>query len=132
MIPIVMVGVDDPVSLGFVSNLARPGANVTGVAGIVPGGCCGKQRQLLKEVVPKASRLAVLKNPNNRAHSPAVLRELEATAETLKVRLQFLAVTSYAELDDAFRAATRERVGARPHVIWGEHFRPLPTGRGLC
>jgi putative ABC transport system substrate-binding protein len=110
--PIVMVEVDDPVALGVVSSLARPGGNVTGVAAVVPGGFYGKQLQLLKEVVPKASRIAVFRNPNNGAHSPGVMRELAGAAETLKVGLEFLAVTSYGELDDAFHAATRKRVGA--------------------
>jgi len=63
-IPILMTGVGDPVQLGLVQSLARPGGNITGIAVLVPGGFAGKQLQLLHEIVPGARRIAVLVNPN--------------------------------------------------------------------
>ena len=64
-IPLVFLGVADPVALGLVESLAHPGGNVTGFATVVPEGFIGKQLQLLKELVPRASRIAVLLNPEN-------------------------------------------------------------------
>src|SRR6266436_5193107 len=64
-IPLVFVGLGDPVAVGLVDNLAHPGGNVTGFANVVPEGFVGKQLQLLKDLVPRASRIAVLLNPEN-------------------------------------------------------------------
>src|SRR5258708_7831120 len=64
-IPLVFLSVADPVALGLVESLAHPGGNVTGFATVVPEGFIGKQLQLLKELVPRASRIAVLLNPEN-------------------------------------------------------------------
>lgn len=66
-IPIVFVAVADPVRVGLVESFARPGGNITGVATIVPGGFLGKSLELLKQAVPKATRIAVLNNPTNEA-----------------------------------------------------------------
>jgi putative ABC transport system substrate-binding protein len=67
-IPMVFVGLGDPVGLGLVESLSHPGGNATGTAGLVPEGFIGKQLQLLKEFVPQASRMAVLINPTVPAH----------------------------------------------------------------
>jgi len=67
-IPLVFISVADPVALGLVESLARPGGNVTGVATLVPEGFVGKQLQFLKDVIPQASRIAILIDPTNPIH----------------------------------------------------------------
>jgi putative ABC transport system substrate-binding protein len=109
-IPIVMSLVNDPVGTGLVASLARPGGNVTGLTIMSPD-LVGKQLELLKEVVPKMSRVALLRHPDNPA-SAAQLREAEAAAQALGLRLQTLEARSPQEIDGAFAAMTRERVGA--------------------
>jgi putative ABC transport system substrate-binding protein len=109
-IPIVMSLSNDPVGSGLVASLARPGGNVTGLTIMVPD-LAGKQFQLLKEVVPKLSRVALLTNPANPA-SARFLREAEAAARALGVRLQTLETRNPQEIDSAFAAMTRERAGA--------------------
>jgi putative ABC transport system substrate-binding protein len=109
-IPIVMSLVNDPVGGGLVASLARPGGNVTGLTIMSPD-LVGKQLELLKEAVPKVSRVALLRHPDNPA-SAAQLREAEAAAQALGVRLQSLEARSPQEIDGAFAAMTRERAGA--------------------
>jgi putative ABC transport system substrate-binding protein len=109
-IPIVMSLVSDPVGSGLVASLARPGGNVTGLTTVSPD-LVGKQLQLLKEVAPKVSRVALLRHPDNPA-SAAQLREAEAAALALGVRLQTLEARNPQEIDSAFAAMTRERAGA--------------------
>jgi putative ABC transport system substrate-binding protein len=109
-IPIVMSLVNDPVGSGLVASLARPGGNVTGLTIMSPD-LVGKQLELLKEVVPKMSRVALLRHPDNPA-SAAQLREAEAAAQALGLRLQTLEARSPQEIDGAFAAMTRERAGA--------------------
>jgi putative tryptophan/tyrosine transport system substrate-binding protein len=109
-IPIVMSLVNDPVGSGLVPSLARPGGNLTGVSLMAPD-LVGKQLGLLKELVPKVSRVAILRNPANPASAPQ-LREAEAAARALGVRLQTLEARSPPEIDSAFATMTRERVGA--------------------
>jgi ABC-type uncharacterized transport system substrate-binding protein len=109
-IPIVMSLVNDPVGSGLVASLARPGGNVTGNSVMAPD-LVGKQLELLKEVVPKVSRVAVLLHPDNPA-SAHQLREAEAAARALGVRLQPLAARVPQEIDNAFAAMTRELAGA--------------------
>ena len=109
-IPIVMSLVNDPVGSGLVAALARPGGNVTGLT-IVSPDLVGKELELLKEVAPKASRVAILRHPDNPASS-AQLREAEAAARVLGLRLQTLAARNPQEIDGAFAAMTRERAGA--------------------
>jgi putative ABC transport system substrate-binding protein len=110
MIPIVMSLVNDPLESGLVPSLARPGGNVTGISLMAPD-LVGKQFGVLKEVVPKLSRVALLRNPANPA-SAAQLREAEAAARALGVRLQTLEARSPQEIESAFAAMTRERAGA--------------------
>ncbi len=109
-IPIVMSLVNDPVGSGLVASLARPGGNVTGLTIMSPD-LVGKQLELLKAVVPKVSRVALLRHPDNPA-SAAQLREAEAAAQALGVRLQTLEARSPQEIDGTFAAMTRERAGA--------------------
>ncbi len=109
-IPIVMAIVIDPVATGLVASLARPGGNITGLSIMAPE-LVGKQLELLKEVVPKVSRVAVLWNPTN-AGSPPQLREAEVAARALGVRLQPLEARDPTEIDSAFAAMAKERAGA--------------------
>ena len=108
-IPIVAVH-GDPVGSGLVASLARPGANVTGIS-ILNTELIGKQLQMLKEVSPTLSRVAVLSNPNTSTHQ-AYLRQAEVAARSLHVRLVVLKVRAPNEFAGAFTAATRERAGA--------------------
>jgi putative ABC transport system substrate-binding protein len=103
-IPIVMGFVSDPVALGFVANLARPGGNITGL-GVPTPEIAGKRLQLLREVVPTSARIAVLSDPGQ----PADLRGTEAAAQALGVQLQVWKVGSGGELDRVFTAIARER-----------------------
>jgi putative ABC transport system substrate-binding protein len=105
-----MSTVNDPVGSGLVASLARPGGNVTGLTVMSPD-LLGKQFQLLKEVVPKVSRVAVLRNPDNPADR-AMVREAEAAARALGVRLHTLEARNPQEIDSAFAAMTTERAGA--------------------
>jgi putative ABC transport system substrate-binding protein len=109
-IPIVMSIVNDPVGSGLVPSLAHPGGNVTGTSVMAPD-LVGKQLAVLKEIAPNLSRVALLRNPANPA-STAQLREAEAAARALGVRLQTLEARTPQEIDSAFAAMTRERAGA--------------------
>jgi putative ABC transport system substrate-binding protein len=109
-IPIVMSVVIDPVGSGLVPSLAHPGGNVTGLSMMAPD-LVGKQLELLKEVVPKVSRVALLRNPTNPG-SASQLREAEAAARALGVQLQTLEARGPQEIDSAFAAMTREQAGA--------------------
>ncbi|MBI4608780.1 MAG: ABC transporter substrate-binding protein [Candidatus Rokubacteria bacterium] len=106
-IPIVMVSAGDPVRDGFVSSLARPGGNITGFSSLLPE-LNAKQLGLLKEAVPRASRLAVLWNP---ASSGGVLgfREMQSAAPTLGIKLQSLEVRTPEQIEPAFSAMVNER-----------------------
>jgi putative ABC transport system substrate-binding protein len=106
------VAVADPIALGVVTNLARPGGNVTGLSTLVPGGFAGKLLELLKEAVPTASRIAVLWNSKNPLHVAFIPKELPPAAEALGVRLQMLDVTEPAGIAPAVEAAASGRAQA--------------------
>jgi len=109
-IPIVMANDNDPVGSGHVASLARPGGNVTGVSTLAPE-ISGKQLELLKEMVPKLSRVAVLGTSTNSGYAQ-LLREVELAAGAFKVKLQYLDVLNAKDIETAFRAASKERAGA--------------------
>jgi putative ABC transport system substrate-binding protein len=109
-IPIVMGFDDDPVGNGFVATLARPGGNITGLATLAPE-LSGKQLELLKEIVPKLSRLAVLGDVT-RPGIPQALREINLAADAFRVQIQYLEVKGPKDIETAFRAASRERADA--------------------
>jgi putative ABC transport system substrate-binding protein len=109
-IPIVFETLSDPVADGFVANLARPGGNLTGLAGLAPE-LSGKRLELLKEVVPRLTRVAVLLNPDN-PNARRLLKETEISAQALGMQLQVLQVRHPDELDKAFSAMTKARAGA--------------------
>jgi ABC-type uncharacterized transport system substrate-binding protein len=110
-IPVVMIGITDPVGSGFVASLARPGGNMTGLSASVGPEMAGKQLELLKAAVPRASRVAILWNPGNPAHA-LMLKEAEAVARSLKVQLQPLEARGPENFGGAFTAMNRERAAA--------------------
>jgi putative ABC transport system substrate-binding protein len=116
-IPIVMSAVVDPVATGLVGGLGRPGGNVTGLSLMSPE-IIGKQIQLLMELIPKVSRVAILWNPSNPSNAPQ-LRAAELAAPTLRVQLQPLEARDHHALDGAFVAMTRERAGALVVLVDG-------------
>ena len=110
-IPIVMVGVSDPVGSGLVASLARPGTNITGTSSMTAE-IVGKLLELLKETVPKISRVAALWNPANSVFQALQLRETEVAARALGVQLQILEARGPDEIDRAFAAMVKERTKA--------------------
>jgi putative ABC transport system substrate-binding protein len=109
-IPIVMAFDDDPVGNGFVASLARPGGNITGLATLAPE-LSGKQLELLKEIIPKLSRVAVLWTSTQPGTAQA-LKEIEFAAGALKVQLQYLDVLDPKDIEIAFREARKKRADA--------------------
>lgn len=109
-IPIVMINVGDPVGSGFVTSLARPGKNITGLSTVSPE-LSGKRLELLKEIIPNLSRVAVLGDSTGPANAIS-LKELELAAQALKVKLQYLDVLSVNDIETSFRAAGKERADA--------------------
>jgi putative ABC transport system substrate-binding protein len=110
-IPIVMTNDVDPVGSGFVASLARPGGNITGLSNLAPE-LRGKQLELLKEIIPKLSRVAVLGMGSTFPAINQTRTEIESTAGAFKIKLQYLAVQSPKDIETAFRAAGEGRAGA--------------------
>jgi putative tryptophan/tyrosine transport system substrate-binding protein len=109
-IPIVMAFDNDPVGNGFVASLARPGGNITGLSTYYPE-ITGKQLELLKEIVPNLSRVAVLGTstvPGNKQ----TLKETELAARAFGVKLQYLEIQNPQDIENVFRAASKGRAGA--------------------
>ena len=111
MIPIVMVGVSDPVGSGLVMNLARPGGNVTGTSSEAAD-VVGKQLELLLEMLPKVSRVTALWNPANPVPQKQQLEEAKAAAAKLKAQLQLVEARTPDELDQVFAAIAKQRTHA--------------------
>jgi putative ABC transport system substrate-binding protein len=109
-IPIVMASTGDALASGLAESLARPGGNVTGLTQMAPE-MAGKRLELLKEIVPKLSRVAVLWNPQGRV-STLSWNELQLPARQLGVQLHSLEARSLDDFDKAFEDATRARAGA--------------------
>src|SRR5204863_2858491 len=107
-IPIVMTWDYDPVGSGFVASLARPGGNITGLSTLAPE-ISGKQLELLKEIVPRLSRVAVIGNSTNPGNAQA-LRETELAAGAFGVQLQYLDVLGPKDIGTGFRFASKGRV----------------------
>jgi putative ABC transport system substrate-binding protein len=106
-IPIVFVAMGDPLASGVVASLARPGANLTGTTRMISE-MSAKHVELLKETVPSLAKLAVLWNPTNSSHRPA-LQAVDAAARSLSLQVQPLEVRAPAELDSVFAAIIQER-----------------------
>jgi putative tryptophan/tyrosine transport system substrate-binding protein len=106
-IPIVMLAVGDPVEAGLVSSLTHPDANVTGTSLMIPD-LGGKRLELLREIVPRLQRVAILGNPRN-ASAAAELRATETAAQSLRLAVYFLGVDSVSRLDVALADMARDR-----------------------
>jgi putative tryptophan/tyrosine transport system substrate-binding protein len=102
---------DDPVKLGLVSSLARPGGNFTGV-NFFGSEVVSKRLELLRELVPRLGRLAVLVNPSNAPISESIVREVEAAARGMGVQVQVFNAGTSREIDAAFANLVRERSDA--------------------
>jgi putative tryptophan/tyrosine transport system substrate-binding protein len=117
-IPIIMENMgDDPVQQGFVASLARPGGNITGFT-ILGTDLAGKRMEIVKEVLPKVSRVAILRDPTNPATS-AYLKETEAAARALGMQLQSIESRGGNDLVNVFRTATKGRAEALIVVAFG-------------
>jgi putative tryptophan/tyrosine transport system substrate-binding protein len=109
-IPIIMGFDNDPVGNGFVASLARPGGNMTGLSNLAPE-ISGKQLELLKEIVPRLSRVAIFGSSKEPAN-PQLLREAELAAGAFRVKLQYVDIPNPKDIETAFGAASKERAEA--------------------
>jgi putative ABC transport system substrate-binding protein len=125
--PIVMVAVADPVLVGFLQSLARPGGNITGLSTLVPGGFIAKQLELLTQTVPRVARIAVFWNSRNEVHRKNLPTELPPAAVALGVKLQMLDIRELGEVEPAFESAARERADAL--LVVGDPLFHLPRER---
>jgi putative tryptophan/tyrosine transport system substrate-binding protein len=120
-IPIVFAAPEDPVRLGLVASLGRPGGNATGVNFFV-GELVAKQFGLLRELLPSAVRIAVLINPANAARASATVAEVEAAVPAMGLQIQFFNASTGREIHAAFAAIARDRpdglfVGPDPYFV---------------
>jgi len=122
-IPIVMIGVSDPVASGLVTSLSHPGGNVTGTSGMFSEGA-GKRLELLNEAVPGIRRVAVLWNPTNRVFQLQLIRETEAAARQLGIQLQMFEARDLASIEKMFATISKERalgLNVLPDPTLGAH-----------
>jgi putative ABC transport system substrate-binding protein len=125
-IPIVMAHDPDPVGNGFVASLARPGGNITGLSALSPE-LSGKQLELLKEIVPRLSRVAALGSSTHPGTAQS-LKEMELAAGALNVQLQYLDVLGPKDIETAFGAASKGRADAvlvLTSVVTNSHRRQI-------
>ena len=109
-VPIVIVRLADPVETGLVASLARPGGNITGLTAM-PQEMAVKRLDLMKELLPGLTRVAVIWNAANPGHPP-ILRDMNSVSERLGIELQSLSIRGVEDLAEAFEAVTRTRAGA--------------------
>jgi putative ABC transport system substrate-binding protein len=126
-IPIVIIFVADPVGMGLASSLAHPGGNVTGVATLVPGDWNGKALDLLRELLPKAKRVAVFINPANEIHRLGYPRETPPAAAKLGFQLDLFEVREAGEMPGAI--ATAKARGAEALDIFADPIFYYPPNR---
>jgi putative ABC transport system substrate-binding protein len=119
-IPIVFVAVYDPVAIGLVQSLSRPGGNITGLATYAPGDWIAKRIEILRELVPGASKIAILVNPGNPIHRWIVAEELPQTARSFGVALPIVEATTADELDTAFASAVAQHADAM--IVFGDNL----------
>jgi ABC-type uncharacterized transport system substrate-binding protein len=110
-IPIVFVSGEDPVRLGLVASLARPGGNLTGV-NFFAGELAAKRLELLRQLVPAATRMAILVDPSYASMTEATLRDVEAAARPTGLQIRVLTAKTSREIDAAFEIIGRERPDA--------------------
>ena len=118
-IPIVFVAGFDPVEVGLVASLSRPGGNITGVS-ILDVELGPKRLELLQKLVPTATSIAVLVNPTDPARAETILREMQVAAQTLRLKLQVLNASTDGDFDIVFESLAKS--GAGGLVIGGEPF----------
>ncbi len=118
-IPIVFVAVFDPVATGLVQSLSRPGGNVTGLATYVPGDFIAKRIEIFRELIPGASKIAILANPGNPSHR-LVLAEIPRAASSFGVALPVVEATTAEELDTAFASAVTQHADAM--IVFGDNL----------
>jgi putative ABC transport system substrate-binding protein len=111
-IPIVFVAVFDPVAIGLVQSLSRPGGNITGLATYAPGDWIAKRIEILRELIPSASNIALLVNPTNPVHRLTLAEELARTARSFGVALAVVEATTADDLDTAFASAAAQHADA--------------------
>jgi putative ABC transport system substrate-binding protein len=111
-IPIVFVGVFDPIGIGLVQSLSRPGGNITGLATYAPGDWIAKRIEVLRELVPRAAKIALLVNPRNPTHRLVLANEASSTARSLDMALPIVEATTTDELDTAFASAVAQQADA--------------------
>jgi putative ABC transport system substrate-binding protein len=116
-IPIVFAQEGDPVASGLVASLARPGGNITGLSGLSTE-LSGKRLELLKEIIPTLSRVAVFRTSTQPGNAP-LLKEIKIAAEALKVNLQYLDVLDPKDIETAFRVAVKGRAEAVLMMVAG-------------
>jgi putative ABC transport system substrate-binding protein len=121
-IPIVFVAVANPVAIGLIQSLSHPGGNMTGLTSVVPGDFIAKQLEILRELVPSTSKIALLVNPGNPMHRLALDDEIPRAARNLGVALAAVEATTAEELDIAFASAAAQH--ADGIIIFGD---PLTT-----
>jgi putative tryptophan/tyrosine transport system substrate-binding protein len=110
-IPIVFVAVFDPVALGLVQSMSRPGGNMTGLATYAPGDFLAKRIEIFRELIPSASKIALLVNPGNPVHRLTLAEEVPGTARNFDVALPVVETTTAEELDIAFASAAHDLAG---------------------
>jgi putative tryptophan/tyrosine transport system substrate-binding protein len=107
----VFVAVADPVGVGLVRSLVQPGGNITGLATLVPGNFLAKQIEILRELVPSASNIAILANPENPLHRMSVADEFPRTAQKLGIALPTVEASKPEELNNIKRVMAIIGVG---------------------
>jgi putative ABC transport system substrate-binding protein len=110
-IPIIFNISEDPVKLGLVASLARPGSNLTGI-NFISGELVAKRLELLRELLPGAMHVAVLVNPANASNTETTLRDVEPAARTMGLQIQVIKASTSREIDAAFTSFERERPDA--------------------
>jgi len=111
-IPIIFVAVFDPVGIGLVPSLSRPAGNITGLATYAPGDWIAKRIEILRELVPGVSKIALLVNPGNPIHRLVLANEVSSTARSLGVALPTVEAATATELDAAFASAAAQQADA--------------------
>jgi putative tryptophan/tyrosine transport system substrate-binding protein len=119
-IPIVFVAVFDPVAIGLVQSLSRPGGNITGLATYAPGDWIAKRIEILRELVPGASKIALLVNRGNPSHKLVLANEVSSTARSMDVALPIVEATTADELDTAFASAVAQHADAM--IVFGDNL----------
>jgi putative ABC transport system substrate-binding protein len=142
VIPIVFLVGEDPVKLGLVASLARPSGNLTGI-NLFTAELVAKRLELLRELVPRAARVAVMVNPSDVTTTESTLAEAQAAARAISLQIQVLNVNSSRDIDAAFETIARERPdallvssspffnGRRVQLVQLAAFHRLPTAYSL-